>query len=115
MDHTERRRSPRAKVARPLRVRPSEPRDVHFDETVTSANVSREGIYFLSRRENYYMGMRVFVTFPYTSPTDPMNCEYIGQVVRVEKLPNNKFGIAVHLGVTLNYGASSTASARIRA
>ena len=115
MDHPERRRSLRAKVARPLRVRPSEPRDEHFDEVVTSANASREGIYFVTRRENYYQGMRLFVTFPYTSSDDPMNCEYVGQVVRVETLPNNKFGVAVHLGVTLNYGASSSASARIRA
>jgi hypothetical protein len=115
MDHPERRRSLRAKVARPLRVRPSEPRDEHFDEVVSSVNASREGIYFLTRRENYYAGMHLFVTVPYTSRDDPMNCEYVGQVVRVEKLTSGKFGIAVHLGVTLNYGASSSASARIRA
>jgi len=111
MKQAERRRCLRAKVARPLRVRPSDPRDQHFDEIVTSANVSREGIYFLTRRASYYAGMRLFITFPYSSPHDPMNCEYVGQVVRIEELPNNKYGIAVHLGLSLNYGPGSPSQA----
>jgi hypothetical protein len=101
-------------VARPLRVRPSDPRDQHFDEVVTSVNVSREGIYFLTRRASYYTGMRLFVTFPYSSPHDPMNCEYVGQVVRTEKLPNNKFGVAVHLSLSLNYSLGSPSRPLIR-
>jgi hypothetical protein len=32
-----------------------------------------------------------------------MNCEYVGEIVRVEKLPNGKFGVAVHLLMTVNY------------
>jgi hypothetical protein len=39
--------------------------------------------------------MRLFVTFPYTSAHDPMNCEYVAEVVRVEELPKIKFGVAV--------------------
>jgi hypothetical protein len=103
--YAEKRRGRRAKMARPLRVRPSEPRDEHFEDLPVSANASKDGIYFISRRESYYPGMRVFVTFPYTSPHDPMNCEYVAEVVRVEKLPNNKTGVAVHLKMTLNYSA----------
>ncbi len=101
------RRSRRAKIARPLRVRPSEPRDEHFEDMPISVNASKEGIYFTTRRESYYPGMRVFVTFPYSSPHDPMNCEYLAEVVRVEKLPNNKAGIAVHLKMTVNYSAGA--------
>ena len=101
-NYPEQRRSRRAKITRPLRVRPSEPRDEHFDDIPTSVNASREGIYFVSRKSNYYKGMRVFVTFPYTSAHDPMNCEYVAEVVRVENLPNNKFGVAVHLLGTMN-------------
>jgi hypothetical protein len=100
---TEVRKSRRAKIVKPLRVRPSEPRDEHFEDLPTSINASKEGIYFQTRREAYYKGMRVFVTFPFSSAHDPMNCEYVAEVVRVEKLPNGKFGIAVHLLMTVNF------------
>ena len=109
------RRSRRAKIARPLRVRPSEPRDEHFEDLPVSVNASKEGIYFTSRRENYYPGMRVFVTFPFTSAHDPMNCEYVATVVRVEKLPNKKTGVAVHLQLTMNYSGGSHAGSLTRA
>jgi hypothetical protein len=54
--------------------------------------------------------MRVFVTFPYSSPHDPMNCEYVAQVVRVDKLPNGRFGIAVNLLMTVNYSPGKPGS-----
>ena len=101
--YAELRRSRRAKIARTLRVRPSEPRDEHFEDLPISANASKEGIFFTTRREGYYPGMRVFVTFPYSSPHDPMNCEYVAHVVRVEKMANGKFGVAVELLMTMNY------------
>ncbi len=114
-DYAEQRRSRRAKIARTVRVRPSEPRDEHFEDLPISVNASKEGIYFTTRRETYYPGMRVFVTFPYSSPHDPMNSEYVAQVVRVEKLPNKKFGVAVHLLMTVNYSASTPGTSRTRA
>jgi hypothetical protein len=113
--YPEKRRSRRAKMARQLRVRPSEPRDEHFEDLPISINASREGILFTTRKENYYPGMRVFVTFPYSSPHDPMNCEYVAQVVRVEKLPNKKFGVAVNLLMTVNYSASAPPGSLTRA
>ncbi len=94
---SERRRSRRAKIVRPVRVRPSGPKDEHFEDFPTSVNASREGIYFLTRTEKYYAGMRVFVTFPYIAPQDPMNCDYAAHVVRVEGLGAGKFGVAVEL------------------
>jgi hypothetical protein len=99
---SELRRARRAKLARPMRVRPSEPRDDHFEDLPTSANASKHGIYFVSRLSNYYKGMRVFVTFPYTSPHDPMNSEYLAEVVRIDKLPKDKFGIAIDLKMSVN-------------
>ena len=101
--YVQKRRSRRAKIARPLRVRPSDPKDDHFEDMPMSVNASKEGIYFLTRREKYYKGMRVFVTFPFSSPHDPMNSEYVGEIVRVETLPNGKFGVAVNLLMTVNY------------
>src|SRR5271165_7576298 len=95
--YAEKRRSRRAKIARTLRVRPSDPKDEHFEDLPVSINASREGVLFKTRRATYYPGMRVFVTFPYSSPHDPMNCEYVAQVVRVDKLENDKTGVAVHM------------------
>ncbi|HZV90088.1 MAG TPA: PilZ domain-containing protein [Candidatus Binatus sp.] len=95
--------SRRAKIAKPVRVRPSEPRDDHFEDLPISVNASKSGIYFTSRLRSYYPGMRVFVIFPYSSPHDPMNCEYVAQVVRVEKLENGKSGVAVHLQMSMNF------------
>jgi hypothetical protein len=106
----EKRRSVRAKIARPVRVRPSEPRDDHFEDIPISVNASKTGIYFISRMKSYYPGMRVFITFPFSSPHDPMNCEYVGQVVRVEKMENGKTGVAVHLAMSLNFNASGIKS-----
>jgi PilZ domain len=101
------RRTRRAKIAKPLRVRPSEPRDEHFEDLPISINASKDGIYFHTRRANYYKGMRVFVTFPFTSPHDPMNCEYVAEVVRVETLANGRFGVALHLKMSMNYSSSA--------
>jgi hypothetical protein len=104
------RLSRRAKIARPLRVRPSDPRDEHFEDLPLGVNASKEGIYFTSRRKSYYKGVRVFVTFPFSSPHDPMNCEYVAEVVRVEELPNGKFGVAVHLKMSMNYSGPKTST-----
>jgi len=113
--YAEKRRSRRAKIVKPLRVRPSEPRDEHFEDLPVSINASKEGIYFHTRRANYYKGMRLFVTFPFTSPHDPMNCEYMAEVVRVEKLANGRFGVAVLLKMTMNYSAGSPTGSISRA
>ena len=104
------RRSRRAKIAKPLRVRPSEPRDEHFEDLPVSVNASKEGIYFHTRRASYYKGMRVFVTFPFTSAHDPMSCEYVAEVVRVEALPNARFGVALHLLMTVNFNSNANPS-----
>ena len=103
----DKRKTRRAKIAKPLRVRPSEPRDEHFEDLPVSVNASKDGIFFQTRRKDYYKGMRVFVTFPFTSQHDPMNCEYVAEVVRVEDLPNNRYGVALHLLMTVNYNASA--------
>lgn len=110
--YSEQRKSRRAKIAKPVRVRPSDPRDEHFEDLPTSANASREGIYFVSRKNPYYKGMRVFVTFPFSSLHDPMSCEYVAEVVRIDELANGKFGVAVHLKMTMNYGSGATVSPR---
>jgi PilZ domain len=109
---SELRRARRAKISKQVRVRPSEPRDDHFEDLPISVNASKHGIYFVSKRADYYKGMRVFVTFPYTSAHDPMNCEYLAEVVRIETLPKNRLGVAVDLKMTLNMNSGAKPGSR---
>jgi hypothetical protein len=101
-------------MARPLRVRPSDPRDKHFEDLPVSINASKDGIYFATKLASYYPGMRLFVTFPFTSAHDPMNCEYVAEVLRVDKLPRGKFGVAVILKMTMNYPSGGPPSSPTR-
>jgi hypothetical protein len=92
----ERRRLPRKKTFRPIRVRPSFPGQHDFDEVLGTVNAHREGLFFITELNTYKKGLRLFVTVPY-SPHAPGENDYIGEVVRVENLPDGKFGVAVHL------------------
>ena len=83
-----------------MRVCPSDPKDEYFEDINETANTSREGLYFITGRESYYPGMRLVVTRPYYLPTDPLNREYLGEVVRVEQLENCRQGVAVKLLTT---------------
>jgi len=84
-------------MAQALRVRPTEPKDAPFEELGTTRNVSRDGVYFVTPRKDYYEGMRVFVTLPYHSPLNPLNHEHLGQVSRVDRLENGQMGVAIQL------------------
>jgi hypothetical protein len=92
----ERRRLPRRNVFRPIRVRPSFPGGGDFDEVLGTVNAHREGVFFITELDSYKKGLRVFITVPY-SPHAPGENDYIGEVVRVETMPDGKFGVAVHL------------------
>jgi hypothetical protein len=72
----ENRINPRAKIARKLRVRPSDGYEDHFEEVATSINVSKRGVYFQSDLQGYRVGLRLFVTYPFTALDDPMAMEY---------------------------------------
>lgn len=102
----ERRRSRRIRIGQPLKIRPSDPRDEHFEEVNVTKNVSRDGIYFISKIEGYYEGMRLFVTVPYHVPSDPLDQEYLGQVARVERLEDRQWGIAVQMLTSLSKQAA---------
>src|SRR5579871_6087514 len=69
----EKRINPRAKLARKLRVRPSDGYEENFEEVATSANVSKRGIYFHTELQSYRVALRLFVTYPFTSLGDPMS------------------------------------------
>ena len=97
VDTGEKRTNPRVKMARKLRVRPSDAYEDNFDEIATSTNVSKRGIYFHTELQSYRVALRLFVTYPFTTLNDPMKMEWIAEVVRVDQLSGNKRGVAIHL------------------
>jgi len=99
---SERRNKRRVKIAQQVRVRPSEPIHAGFDEVQATINVCRDGIYFPTTLGSYQKGIRVFVTFPYSEMPGAINLEYIGEVVRVDKLTHGRWAVAVHLKSTMN-------------
>lgn len=60
-----------------------------------TSNVSQDGLYFVTKREEYREGMRLFVTMPFHGPNNAQNYEYLGQVARIDELEGNEKGIAV--------------------
>lgn len=92
----ERRHRRRVKISAPVRVRQVNVQyAAEFDLTMT-ADVSREGILFETSRNTYARGQEVGVVFPYR-PTLPgeHTQEQRGQVVRVVRASENRFGVAV--------------------
>jgi hypothetical protein len=88
-------------MVRPLRVRPSDRDLEHFEEILDTANVSKQEFYSHIYRSDYHKDMRLFVTFPFTFANDPMKCEHLAEVVRVENLPDKGYGIAIRLIMTV--------------
>jgi hypothetical protein len=90
---SERRREPRVQNGRPVYVQPAEPGGEKFEELRTMKDFSRNGFYFLTDRESYQPGMQLHVIPAFGA----INLEYLGEVVRVERLPFGEYGIAVRL------------------
>jgi hypothetical protein len=85
----------RVKLRQPIKVRPASPKDGEFEDINETENASKRGIYFMTIISRYFVGMRVYVTLPYTSPASPKSREYLGQVIRVEHTTTEKRGVAV--------------------
>jgi hypothetical protein len=95
----DRRRGRRLKMSRALLARPSDPQysDPQYTEEVqTTLNASRDGLYFTTHAKHYHVGMRLSVTLGYV-PTDPCTAPSLGEIVRIEKLKDGSFGIAVQI------------------
>lgn len=94
----ERRRSRRAKISRPMLASPSDPKYKHKEEVQTSVNTSRDGLYFTTRAGHYHVGMHLNITLGYT-PNDPCNSPSLGEIVRIDRLEDGRFGIAVKINL----------------
>jgi hypothetical protein len=90
---TERRSSRRCKINQLMRIRPSDPEKDHFDDIRGSMSVSRSGVYFQSSEPAYEIGMRLFVTMPYSKEPATMQREFLAEVVRRDPLDNGLFGV----------------------
>lgn len=94
----DRRRRRRALISAPLRVRGVYAASNGPDEISTTVDVSRHGILFISTRIDFVQGMTVAVTFPYSKSAVPAQAEQPGRVVRVSRMPDGRFAVAIALG-----------------
>jgi hypothetical protein len=112
--HTERRGSRRCRITQLMRIRPSDPNKDHFEDMRGSVSVSRSGVYFQSSEASYEVGMRLFITMPYSHDPASMNREYLAEVVRRDALPTGMFGVGIkilmEMGIqhSYNFGAGNT-------
>jgi hypothetical protein len=93
----ERRGTRRCKITQLMRVRPSDPEKDHFEDLRGSVSVSRTGVYFHTSETGYEIGMRLFVTMPYSHDPSALNREYLAEVVRKDALNNGLTGIGIKM------------------
>lgn len=109
----ERRGTRRCKITQLMRIRPSDPNKEHFEDMRGSVSVSRSGVYFQSSESGYEVGMRLFLTMPYSHDPASMNREYLAEVVRRDVLPTGMFGIGIkilmELGIQPSYSFGAAA------
>jgi len=112
----ERRNSRRCKITQLMRIRPSDPERDHFEDLRGTVSVSRSGVYFHSNERGYEVGMRLFVTLPYTNSPESMSREYLAEVVRKDPLPNGLNGIGIkmlmEMGIQHSYSFAPPAPRR---
>ena len=92
-DRFERRGEPRVPVDRLVYIQPADAERGHFEEVRSMRDLSRSGFYFTTERNSYQPGVQLHVIPAFGC----LNLEYLGEVVRVEKLPDGEFGVAVRL------------------
>jgi PilZ domain len=106
----ERRNSRRCKITQLMRIRPSDPERPDFDDIRGTLSVSRSGVYFQSSETAYEIGMRLFVSMPYSGEPAAMTREYLAEVVRRDPLPNGLFGIGfkilMEMGLRSNFNVA---------
>lgn len=91
---TERRVGRRSKIQRRVLICPADPR--YQEEVQPTENFGRSGLYFVTAAKHYYIGMRVSLVSGY-APNDPCNTRSLGEIVRIDKLKDDKLGIAVRV------------------
>jgi hypothetical protein len=100
----ESRQTPREHLSEPVCVRPCDPS--YLQEVCSTVNVSRSGLYFTTSTNHYFVGMNLIVVLNF-GPDDSRHREQIGDIVRVDKLEEGKWGVAVRILMQGNPGIYS--------
>jgi|SRR4029077_14952787 hypothetical protein len=90
----DRRKAPRVKLSQPVRIRPLD--DRYSEEVSNTENVSKSGLYFKTSSGHYYEGMNVSVVRNFHAG-DPQHREETAKVVRVERLSDGRWGVAIRI------------------
>jgi hypothetical protein len=72
-----------------------------LDEMTHTHNVSRSGVYFITRRATYIANAALRITYPYWEETGAINHEYDAKVVRLDRLGDGLVGVAVEFTESL--------------
>jgi hypothetical protein len=107
---TERRGARRCKITQLMRIRPSDPEKDPFEDLRGSLSVSRGGVFFHTSEPAYEVGMRLFVTMPYTNDPTAMSREYLAEVVRKDSLPTGMYGVGFKILMEMGFQTAHTYS-----
>jgi PilZ domain len=99
----------RAGVSLQVRIRSADFNDGNFDEVRITQNASRKAIYFFTKLDRYYRGMRVRVTSPYVAGDGAANLEQIGEVARVHRREDG-YGVAIAILANAQAGRTQPAA-----
>jgi PilZ domain len=103
---TERRKQKRASISLAVRLRPADPNDEGVEEILRTVNSCRTNLYCTTASDHYYPGMSLRITFPFHSAHDSLTAsEDTGELSRLERLPDHRFGLAILLRGPANAGA----------
>jgi PilZ domain len=78
-------------------IRPTDSKLEPCNHIGTTVSVSQTGVYFRSSVSKYEVGMRLFLTLPYSNEPADLPHEYLTEVVRRVALPNGLFGIGLRI------------------
>jgi hypothetical protein len=104
----ERRGAPRSRSGSLVYLQSAHLQGEQFEEIRTLNNHSRNGFYFVTDRMSYFPGMQLHVMPAVSS----VNLEFVGEVVRVEPLAADEYGVAVKLLRVRNVGDESRTAVR---
>ena len=93
----ERRRRRRCKITQLMCIRPTDPHRPQFEDVRGTHSVSRDGVYFQTDLASYELGMRLFVTLPFTENPTAVNREYLAEVTRLEPIKTGAYGVGIKL------------------
>jgi hypothetical protein len=93
-ESAERRRQPRTNLSQVIFMRPFYSR--LSPDSCTTLNFSRHGLYLATLSDHYVPGVNVYVTSEF-QPGSQVHFATAGIVVRVEKLEDDKWGVAIHI------------------